>query len=151
MNIQVYDKTYSVEIPILGGSTQQTLNFPILQVLDRKLLCGVSTYSPQIITKSPSGASLANDALLKVSFLNLVVGDLTQIWSLPLLELCTLQLPGGTAVFNQFGTEFNNLSIIWAKSSVFISDVTKIAAAGTEESYLFKISYADVPVPMDQK
>lgn len=143
MNTIILDKTYNVELLIQRSSTTQTNYFPIIQVLDTKLTQGVSTYINEVTPVTPSNSPTANTALMKVSFLNLVVGDVQQIWNIPMLDLCTLNAQPFTGVAsNPFAIEFNNLKIIWAKSYVFIADVTKISAA-QNESFMFNIKYVD--------
>lgn len=142
MNNIVVDKTYAVELLIKQSSTSQQISFPILQVLDEKLTQGLETYHPTIVTKSPGNKATANANLLAVSFLNLIVGDVQQIWNIPLTDLITTN--NGATPFNPFAYELNNLPIIWSKSYVFIGDITKISGV-QDEVYLFNIKYTDMP------
>lgn len=141
MNHIIVDKTYTVELPVPASSTGQQIYFPILQVLDRKLTQGVDTYNVADVPKSPSNVALASAALLSVSFLNLVVGDVQQIWNLPLKQLIPLANNAAAGSFSPYAYEFNNLPIIWAKSYVFIADITQIPA--TASVFLFNIKYTD--------
>jgi hypothetical protein len=147
MNIVVLNKTYNVEIAVRAGSTQQQIFFPQINVLDGALTTGIETYIPEIIPTAPSGLATANSALMSVTYLNLIVGDVLQVWNLPLLKLVTLNAPSATGVGSSpFSTEFDNLKIIWAKSYIFISDVSKISGS-VQESFNFNINYADIPQP----
>lgn len=141
MNNIVLDKTYTVEIPIPASSTAQQIFFPIIQVLDGKYTQGISTYSILTLLKTPSGAALANDPLVKSTYLTLVMGDVNQIWNIPLVDLITVNINTVAVPHNPYAIEMNNLKIIWAKSYVFIADITKIA--GSAESFFFNIKYAD--------
>lgn len=146
MNNLIVDKTYSFEMPIGASSTNQTIAFPILQILDRKLLQGIEMYSVRNLTKSPSNVALANDALMSVSYLNLYVEDTQYIWNMPLIDLITTRNATSAAsvgVFNPFALEFNNLSVVWAKCNIFIADITKIAV--TNEVFYLNIKYTDLP------
>jgi len=147
MNHIIVDKTYTVELLVTGsgvGTQSQQLYFPILQVLDQKLTQKVETYLVSNLTKSPGNVALANTNLIKVCYLNLQVGDVQQIWNIPLIDLInTRQSSGGGDPFVPFSYEFNNLPIIWAKSYVFIADLTKVAAAN--EALVFNIGYTDIP------
>lgn len=144
MNNIIIDKTYTVELLIQGGQTTQQVYFPILQVLDRKVTQSIGTNLVEILTKSPQNQVLANTPLIQCSYLNLVVGDVQQIWNIPLVSLITVT--DGTTIANPFLVELNNLPIIWAKSYVFIADITTIAL--TNEVFVFDIHYAD-PTPND--
>jgi hypothetical protein len=145
MNNVVYDKTYIAEITIPQSSTASQFLFPVLQNLDRKLTTGIQTYSVSLLTKTPAQAIPANNALLAVSYLNLIVGDVNQIWNLPLIDLLTNVNPTGAVVYNPFSVEFNNLPIIWAKSFVTVADISKISGAQAE-AFIFNIKYSDIPV-----
>jgi hypothetical protein len=156
MNIVVLDKTYMTEFPVAnpGGGTSQQVLFPTLQNLDGKITQGLSTYSPSVISKTPGNNTPANDALIRCSYVNLFVGDENQIWNIPMSELMTIQrnnatpVAGGTQNFVPYKIEFNNLKFIWAKSFVFIGDITTIVAG---EFFLFNILYADENTVMDKK
>lgn len=143
MNNIILDKTYFVELLVKGASTAQSIYFPILQVLDNKVTQGVETYNPVDLTKLVSGAAPANMPLIRCCYLNLAVGDVNQIWNIPLVSLINVRNGTAAAVssFSGFKNELNNLKIIWAKSYVFIADITKIAA--TDESFAFNIAYTD--------
>jgi hypothetical protein len=115
-----------------------------LQNLDGKLTAGIETFPPTIVTKTPSGATPANLALLQCSYLNLVMGDTQQIWNMPLVKFIQTVFPGSTTIpKTDYAIEFNNLKIIWAKCYVFVADITKIAASA--ESFVFNLSYIDNP------
>jgi hypothetical protein len=151
MNIIVLDKTYMTQFPVAnpGGGTSQQVLFPTLQNLDGKITQGLRTYSPSVIAKTPGNVALANDALIACAFVNLFVGDVNQIWNIPMSDLMVNQKSGGVAnAFVPFHTEFNNLKIIWAKSFVFIADITTIVAG---QNFLFNILYADENTVMDKK
>ena len=145
MNNIILDKSYYVELLVTGGSAAQQIYFPILQVLDNKVTQGVETYSPTDLVKSVNNIASANMPLLRVSYLNLAVGDINQIWNCPLISLINVRNGTAAAVssFNGFKNEFNNLKVIWAKSFVFIADVSAIAAAGTNQAFSFNIAYTD--------
>ncbi len=129
-------------MPIVPSSTGQQIFFPQINVLDGKLITGIETFIPEINPKTPGNVALANSDLISVSYLNLVVGDVQQIWNLPLLKVLNVNNQFTTGVGSSlFNVEFNNLKIIWAKSYIFIADVSKIAA--TAESFMFNISYSD--------
>lgn len=150
MNNVILDKTYYMEIVVAPVATAvQQIFFPLLQNLDNKVTQGIETYNPVDVTKNVSGAAPANIALLRCSFLTLVMGDVNQIWNIPLVSLINVRNGTAAAVtsFNGYKNEFNNLKVIWAKSYVFISDLTKVAA--TTESFQFVISYTD-PAPQPQ-
>ena len=143
MNNVILDKTYFVEIPIAASSTAQQIYFPILQVLDNKVTQGIETYSPTDLVKSVNNVASANMPLIRVSYLNLAVGDVQQIWNIPLISLINVRNGTAAAVssFNGFKNELNNLKIIWAKSYIFIADVTAIAASA--QAFCFNIAYTD--------
>lgn len=143
MNNIIVDKTYLVEIPVAASSTAQTYYFPVLNNLDGKLVQGLSTYPVGALTKSPTNVAVANQNLLQVSYLQLVVGDVNQLWNIPLIDLVTIQKTGGVSAFNPFAMEFNNLRVIWAKSFVFVADTTTIVASAS--SFVFNIKYIDDP------
>jgi len=144
MNNIIVDKSYNVELLVAQSSTSQQIYFPILQVLDNKVTQGIETYNILDVLKSVNNVALANIALLQVSYLNLVVGDIQQIWNFPLVSLINVRTgsTGAGSVFNGYCNELNNLKIIWAKSYVFISDVTKISAA-QNEAFVFNVKYTD--------
>jgi hypothetical protein len=141
MNHVIINKTYTVELLVNGGSTSQRVYFPILQVLDRKLTQSIETFNVSVVPVSPSNVALAAAQLMNVAFLNLVVGDTEQITMLPLKKLININDNTAGTAFNPFAYEFDNLPIIWAKSYVFIADVTKIAV--TNAVFLFNIAYTD--------
>jgi len=144
MNNIIVDKSYNVELLVAQSSTSQQIYFPILQVLDNKVTQGIETYNILDVLKSVNNVALANISLLQVSYLNLVVGDIQQIWNFPLVSLINVRTgsTGAGSVFNGYCNELNNLKIIWAKSYVFISDVTKISAA-QNEAFVFNVKYTD--------
>jgi len=144
MNNIIVDKSYNVELLVAQSSTSQQIYFPIIQVLDNKVTQGIETYNILDVLKSVNNVALANIALLQVSYLNLVVGDIQQIWNFPLVSLINVRTgsTGAGSVFNGYCNELNNLKIIWAKSYVFISDVTKISAA-QNEAFVFNVKYTD--------
>ena len=149
MNIIVLDKTYIAEFPtISGGNPQQQVFFPVLNNLDGKITQGIETYSVSVISKTLAGATLANDALLACSYLFLIVGDVNQIWGIPLSNLMTIQKLGATPNYVPYVVELNNLKVIWAKSYVFVADTTKLVAG---ENFMFNIKYADEESVMDKK
>lgn len=143
MNIQILDKTYVCEIPVPASSTAQQFFFPTLNNLDGKFTQGLETYPVALMAKAPSGNALVNNNLLESSFVNLFVGDVNQIWNMPLIDFITVRSALSTDVFgfNPFAMEFNNLKIIWAKSYIFVADVTTIAAS--IQAYVFNIKYTD--------
>ncbi len=143
MNIEVLDKSYFAEIPIQASSTANQYFFPTLNNLDGKFTQGIRTYPVAAMTKSPAGATPANNALVNVSFLKLYVGNDVEYDTLPLMDLVTVRNSLGTAtwVYNPFAIEFNNKKIIWAKSYVFVADTSLIA--GAAESFVFNILYSD--------
>lgn len=145
MNNVIVDKTYNFEILLPASSTAQQLSFPILQVLDKKLLQGIEMYSVDNVTKTPSNIALVPNAVLKCSYLNLYVGDVQQIWNLPLIDLISTRnaTAAGTAPFNPFALEFNNLSVVWSKCYIFIADVTTIPV--TNSSFMINVKYTDLP------
>lgn len=146
MNNIIIDKSYLVEVPVVKSSTSQIIYFPILQNLDGKLTQGISTYSITNLLKSPTNIPLANDNLLKSSYLMLIQGDVNQVWNIPLVDLITVHNDSGTVPHNDFAIELDNLRIIWAKSYVFIADVSTISGA-QNESFVFNIKYIDDPNP----
>lgn len=151
MNNIIIDKTYFVELLVKAASTSQQIYFPILQVLDNKVTQGVETYKPLDLTVTPNKVALANTALLQCSYLNLAVGDVNQIWNIPLINLINVR--NGTAsaasVSNNFCYELNNLKIIWAKSYVFIADITTISGSA-DQAFAFNVKYADPSNVKDQ-
>jgi len=150
MNIIILDKTYLMEflsVNPAGGNANQ-VSLPVLNNLDGKLLMGLTTYSPSIVSLTPGKSPLVNDAALKCSYLNLFVGDVNQIWNVPLVDLMNNQNFGQNNSFVPFSTEFNNLKIIWAKSFVFVADPTLLVPT---ESFMFNIRYADAATQMDTK
>jgi len=144
MNNIIVDKSYFVELLIKQSSTNQQIYFPILQVLDNKVTQGVETYNILDVLVTPSKIALANIALLQSSYLNLAVGDVNQIWNIPLVNLINVRTGSAAAgsVFNGFCYELNNLKIIWAKSFVYIADVAQISGA-QDEAFAFNIKYTD--------
>lgn len=146
MNNTIVDKTYTTEVLVPGASTKQQILFPTLQNLDQKLTQAVITFTKQTLTKSPTNVANANLALMKVTYLNLIMGDVNQIWNIPVLSLVTMRssLSATETIFNPYALEFNNLNIIWAKSFIFIADTSVIAA--TDEAFIFDIHYSDFPV-----
>lgn len=143
MNIELLDKTYFAEIPIGASNTAQQYLFPTLNNLDGKFTQGIETYSVDLLTKSPGGATPANNNLLKCSYLVLFMGDVQQLWNIPLINLITTRnaLATSTMAFNPFAVELNNLRVIWAKSYVYVADTSKIA--GAAESFVFNIKFTD--------
>jgi hypothetical protein len=154
MNIRVLNKTYMFEFAVanVGGGTAQQVMFPVLQNLDGKITQGLDAYSVSMIPKTVGGNTLANDAMMKVSYVNLYVGEEDNYWNLPCSELMTIQnnsgAAGNTANFVPFTTEFDNKKIIWAKSYVWIADPTKIVPG---EYFQFQIRFADEKEVMDTK
>ena len=147
MNNIVLDKTYIAELPVQASSTAQQVFFPVLQNLDRKLTTGIQTYNATFFGKSQAGNTLAPQNLIACSYLNLVVGDVNQIWNMPLQDFQVQYYNGQPSV--PFLFEFNNLPIIWAKSYVYISDTSQIP--GSSCVFMFNIHYTDVPVPVTNK
>ena len=154
MNIRVLSKTYTFEFAVVNnaGGTAQQVMFPVLQNLDGKITQGMDAYSVSMIPITVGGNPLANDALMKVCYLNLYVGEENNFWNLPCSELMTIQnntgAAGNTANFVPFTTEFDNKKIIWAKSFVWIADPTKKVSG---EYFQFQIRYADENEVMDKK
>lgn len=147
MNNTIVDKTYLAEVLVTGGSTKQQILFPTLQNLDEKLTQAVVSFTIDVVTVSPTGVDVVNNALLQCSYLTLVMGDVNQIWNIPIVSLCTVNT--GTSIFNPYALEFNNLNIIWAKSYVFIADLATIAV--TDETFIFDIHYQDFPTANENK
>jgi hypothetical protein len=149
MNIVGINKTYVFEVGV-NAQSSNTVNFETINLLDGKLTKGLNTYISSIIPKAPSGNATANNDLLSVTYLNLVVsyaaGDVRQIWNLPLLDIVTLNAQNATGVgSNPFKIEFiPGVQVSWSKSYIFIADTTKLPVSGTE-SFLFNIAYEDKP------
>lgn len=147
MNIAIYDKTYTATIPIRAGSTKNQFFFPTIDNLNGKFTTSIETFIPEITPVSTSNSPIASSALQSVSFLNLVVGDVIQIWNLPVLKTLNLNNPFSTGVANSlFQVEFNSLRITWAKSFIFIADVSQIDPS-IDQEFQFNISYSDVKQP----
>lgn len=143
MNIAVFDKTYTVEFPISTTGGGGVVFFPIIQVLDQKLLTSIETFIPEISPLTPSGKPAANSALLAVSFVTLVVGDTQEIWNMPLLKLLNLNNQFFTGVgSSNMQVELNFLKVIWSKSFITIADPGLINSV-IEESFYFNLGYSD--------
>lgn len=141
MNIVVLNKTYTTTIPVKAGSSKNTLYFPTINVLNETFTTSIETFIPEVLTVSENNAPLASSALLEVSFLNLMVGDIRWIWNLPLLKIVNLNNQFSTGVASSlFQIELDNLQIIWDKSYIYIADISKIDPA-IDQEYQFNISY----------
>lgn len=148
MNNVIIKKTYSFEIAVSSGTTRNQVNFPTINLLDKKLTVGLETFIPTIITKAPSGNNLANNDLLKCTYINLTVstaaGDIRQIWDMPILNLVNLNAQPFSGIGSlPFKQEFDKLQINWSKSYLNIADLTTLPV-GTE-SFFFNVSYEDMP------
>jgi len=144
MNIAVFDKTYTVEFPISRTNAGTVVFFPIIQVLDQKLLTSIETFIPEINAVTPSGKLPANSSLLATSFITLVVGDTQEIWQMPLLKLLNLNNEFFSGVgSSNMQVEFKFLKIIWSKAFITIGDASLINTVD-EESFWFSVGYSDV-------
>jgi len=143
MNIQLLDKSYLTEITVPASSTAQQFLFPVLNNLDGKFTQGLSTYPVEHLPKAPSAAAVVQLSLLKSAFAVLFVEDKQEYWNIPLIDLVTVRsnLSTSTTPYNQYAIEFNNKQIIWAKSYVFVADVTTIPASASV--FVFNIKYTD--------
>jgi hypothetical protein len=130
-----------VEIIVPGiastGQTGTVWNFPDLPKLRYTSLLGLSIYTANNISATPSGNTPITTAIIQKSFLVLYADDRQDLFRIPLTDLNRTQ--ASTDPFIRQFYEFNGQQVTWDKSYVQIG-----SAPGntTNLSFCFGVHYA---------
>lgn len=143
-------KSQYVELYVPSTATnQQQFNFPDQPQLRNAVLMGISVYSADDVTKTPTGKTVVSTAILKKSFITLFIQNADApvqsgnqsvsmgeyVNRIPLVEFHTIQQ--GTNPFTRTLYDFGGLRIDWAKSYITTAD-----AIGTGDiSFLITVLY----------
>lgn len=129
-----------VALPAGPGGAAQTgvkWSFPDLPKLRYTSLQGLTIYTPNAITVSPTGVAPATVAIIKTAYLVLYANERQDLYRIPLIELNRIQ--ASTDPFIRQFYEFAGQKVTWDKCYV---ELGSQPGNTTDLSFCFGVYYA---------
>lgn len=127
----IIEKSYLVELNLGTVAVQKQINFSFIPQLEGTQIYGIQAFSSNDISTSPNGSTVVSAAGLGNLTVTFVVGDVQEVFLLPVADLNSPLIYG-------FVRMFNNKRLNLTKSFVTIQSIASIAA---NESVLFNFIY----------
>ena len=127
----IIEKSYLVELNLGTVAVQKQINFSFIPQLEGTQIYGIQAFSSNDISTSPNGSTVVSAAGLGNLTVTFVVGDVQEVFLLPVADLNSPLIYG-------FVRMFNNKRLNLTKSFVTIQSISSIAA---NESVLFNFIY----------
>jgi hypothetical protein len=127
----IIEKSYLVELNLGTIAVQKQINFAFIPQLEGTQIYGIQAYSSSQLVTSPNGSTVVSNAGLGNLTVTFVVGDVQEVFLMPVADLNSPLIYG-------FVRMFNNKRLNLTKSFVTIQSVASI---NTNESILFNFIY----------
>jgi hypothetical protein len=127
----ITEKSYLVELNLGTVAVQKQINFQFIPQLEGSLIYGIQSFSSTELSVSPNGSTVVSAVGLADLTVTFVVGDMQDVFLLPVADLNSPLIQG-------FIRMFNNKKLNLTKSFVTIQSVATVA---NNESILFNFLY----------
>lgn len=127
----ITEKSYLVELNLGTVGVQKQVNFQFIPQLEGSLIYGIQSFSATQLSLSPNGSSVVTSAGLADLTVTFVVGDMQDVFLLPVADLNSPLIQG-------FIRMFNNKKLNLTKSFVTIQSTATVA---NNQSILFNFLY----------
>ena len=127
----ITEKSYLVELNLGTVAVQKQINFQFIPQLEGSLIYGIQSFSSTQLSLSPNGSNVVTAAGLADLTVTFVVGDMQDVFLLPVADLNSPLIQG-------FIRMFNNKKLNLTKSFVTIQSVATVA---NNQSILFNFLY----------
>lgn len=127
----ITEKSYLVEVNLGTVAVQKQINFAFIPQLEGSTIYGIQSFSANQCLLSPNGSTVVSQAGLAELTVTFVVGDMQEIFLLPVADLNSPLIYG---FIRMFGNKRLNLT----KSFVTIQSTTTVAS---NQSILFNFLY----------
>jgi hypothetical protein len=127
----ITEKSYLVEVNLGTVAVQKQVNFQFIPQLEGSLIYGIQSFSSTQLSLSPNGSAVVTAAGLADLTVTFVVGDMQDVFLLPVADLNSPLIQG-------FIRMFNNKKLNLTKSFVTIQSVATVA---NNQSILFNFLY----------
>jgi hypothetical protein len=127
----ITEKSYLVEVNLGTVAVQKQINFQFIPQLEGSLIYGIQSFSSTQLSASPNGSTVVSAVGLADLTVTFVVGDMQDVFLLPVADLNSPLIQG-------FIRMFNNKKLNLTKSFVTIQSVATVA---NNESILFNFLY----------
>lgn len=127
----IIEKSYLVELNLGTVAVQKQINFSFIPQLEGTQIYGIQSFSASQLATSPNGSTVISNAGLGNLTVTFVVGDMQEVFLLPVADLNSPLIYG-------FVRMFNNKRLNLTKSFVTIQST---ASVNNNESVLFNFIY----------
>lgn len=127
----IIEKSYLVELNLGTVAVQKQINFSFIPQLEGTQIYGIQSFSASQLATSPNGSTVVSAAGLGNLTVTFVVGDVQEVFLLPVADLNSPLIYG-------FVRMFNNKRLNLTKSFVTIQSV---ASVNSNDAVLFNFIY----------
>lgn len=127
----IIEKSYLVELNLGTVAVQKQINFSFIPQLEGTQIYGIQSFSQSNLLTSPNGSAVVTNAGLTNLTVTFVVGDVQEVFLLPVADLNSPLIYG-------FVRMFNNKRLNLTKSFVTIQSIANV---NNNESVLFNFIY----------
>lgn len=127
----IIEKSYLVELNLGTVAVQKQINFSFIPQLEGTQIYGIQSFSGNELFTSPNGSTVVSAAGLSNLTVTFVVGDVQEVFLLPVADLNSPLIYG-------FVRMFNNKRLNLTKSFVTIQSIANV---NNNESVLFNFIY----------
>lgn len=127
----IIEKSYLVELNLGTVAVQKQINFSFIPQLEGTQIYGIQSFSGNELFTSPNGSTVVSAAGLSNLTVTFVVGDVQEVFLLPVSDLNSPLIYG-------FVRMFNNKRLNLTKSFVTIQSIANV---NNNESVLFNFIY----------
>lgn len=127
----ITEKSYLVELNLGTVGVQKQVNFQFIPQLEGSLIYGIQSFSSTQLSLSPNGSTVVTAAGLADLTVTFVVGDMQDVFLLPVADLNSPLIQG-------FIRMFNNKKLNLTKSFITIQSIATVA---NNQSILFNFLY----------
>jgi hypothetical protein len=127
----IIEKSYLVELNLGTVAVQKQINFSFIPQLEGTQIYGIQSFSANELSTSPNGSTVVSTGGLGNLTVTFVVGDVQEVFLLPVADLNSPLIYG-------FVRMFNNKRLNLTKSFVTIQSIANV---NSNESVLFNFIY----------
>jgi hypothetical protein len=127
----IIEKSYLVELNLGTVAVQKQINFSFIPQLEGTQIYGIQAFSSNELATSPNGSTVVSTGGLGNLTVTFVVGDVQEVFLLPVADLNSPLIYG-------FIRMFNNKRLNLTKSFVTIQSIANV---NSNESVLFNFIY----------
>lgn len=96
----IIEKSYLVELNLGTVAVQKQINFSFIPQLEGTQIYAIQSFSTNELSSSPNGSSLVSNTGLADLTVTFVVGDVQEVFLLPVTDLNSPLIYGFTRMFN---------------------------------------------------